>query len=417
MPVSHESAQLALARISLADQRSLRQALRETTRTTAAAMAVERISIWLFMPGSQVIRCEYLHQPGQPDASEGTLLHREHFPQYFSAIERQRAVPVADMSHPAILQEFLAPYMQPLGITAMLDAPIYRSGDVIGIVCHEQCSQPREWTAADVQLAASTADTVARLYEEAARQQAELMLHSHEIHAQALEQAANIGRMAAGVAHDFNNILHAILAWGDLLRSHLDEDRDAIMLLDKQLEAIELGTALSRQLMDIGHHNSSEPMAIDVQAMLQRFLPALRNAAGKGCSVTLDCRTPLSRVFIDEHELQRVLLNLLLNARDAMPGGGTIHLRLYEAPRKGNIDQGPYVTIEVADEGCGMDDATLQQLFQPYFTTKGSNGTGLGMTVVQQVVTFAGGFVDVESQPGCGTRFFIRLPRIGAVNG
>lgn len=416
MPRSHETAQLALARITLADQRSLRQALHETTRTTAAAMAIERISIWLFMPGSQVIRCEYLYQPDDPDACEGTLLHRERFPHYFQAIESQRAVPVADMSHPAILQEFRDPYMQPLGITAMLDAPIYRGGDVIGIVCHEQCGRQREWSAADIQLAASTADTVARLYEEAERQQAELMLHTHQEYALALDHAANIGSMAAGIAHDFNNILHAILAYGDLLRGRLANDTDALQLLDKQLEAIELGSSLARNLMDIGQQDSNHPRVIDIEQVVRNALPALRNAAGNLCQLDLECPTPVSRVFLDESQLKRVLLNLLLNARDAMPGGGLIRIRLYEAGRYHHSgDKGLYVTLEVTDQGCGMDADTLQRLFQPYFTTKGKKGTGLGMTVIQQLVAYAGGFVDVESKLGSGTRILIRLPRIGGL--
>lgn len=410
-----DKTQLALARVSVKDHNSLRQALHEVTRITADAMQIARISIWMFMPGGESLRCEYLHQPDQPQALEGTLLHRQQFPHYLSALEQQRAVPVADLSDQAILEEFFKPYMLPLGITAMLDAPIYRAGTVIGVVCHEQVGHQREWLPEDTTLAACTADNVARLYEEAARQQAELMLAVHQSHARELDRIALIGQMAAGIAHDFRNILQALMSYADMMASAAPGNDRVRELVERQIQVINMGTKLADGLMSIGRKDNSQACVLDVAATLEGFLPTLHKAVGSQIPVLADLPAGIGQVFMDRNELERVVLNLALNARDAMPQGGTIHIRLYEAHRPIQTgDNALYVTLEVADNGCGMDEQTLRQLFQPYFTTKGDQGTGLGMTVIEQIVTLAGGFVDVDSSPGKGTRIRLRLPRIGA---
>ena len=415
MTTEYERAQLTLARISVADNRSLRQALREVCQVTAATMQIARISIWLFMQDKQVIRCEYLYQPDCTEAFEGTLLHRNNFPHYFKATENQRAVPVAGMSDPGILAEFLEPYMIPLAITAMLDAPIYRSGEVIGIICHEQVSTARSWNTEDTQLAGSTADTVSRLYEEAARQQAELMLHTHQNHAQELERVASMGHMAAGVAHDFKNILHGIMAYADMIATVAGHNPQIQALVDKQIATVDIGTQLAQDLLSLGRNGPSQPHVVNVGDVIEQYLPILEKVVGYQISITTHFPAGICRVFVDNSQLERVLLNLVLNARDAMPDGGTINIKLYEAHRPPHTDDnGLYVTIEVADSGTGMDDDTLKKLFQPYFTTKGTKGTGLGMTIVQQIITMAGGFIDIESQPGSGTKAYIRLPRIGS---
>ena len=414
---TYKTAQLDLARIAVADHNSLRQALQEVSRVTASTMHIGRISIWMFLPHRQAIRCEYLYQPDQPDAFEGTLLHNQHFTHYFKALQLTQTVPIADTSNPAILQEFLECYMKPLHITAMLDAPIYRGNQIIGIVCHEQVSatgDSREWEAQDTQLAAFTASTVARLYEEAAKQQAELMLSTHQSHAQTLDRIASIGHMAAGAAHDFKNILHGILAYADMISEAAANSPDVQQLVAKQIQAVEHGSRLAQELLSLGKQETSQPRVINPAETVRQYLPTLQKAAGMRNTVIPELIDEVSQVFIDPNQLERVLLNLTLNAKDAMHGGGKISILVYEAHRSSLTgDNGLYVTVEVIDTGTGMSDTTLENLFQPYFTTKGDKGTGLGMVVIQQIVTMAGGFIDIDSKPGNGTHMRVRLPRIG----
>lgn len=414
MANQYETAQLSLARITATNDHSLRQALLEACAVTANAMEIARISIWLFMPDGDVMRCEYLYQPDQAEAFEGTLLYRKHFPRYFKALELERAVPIADMSDPGILEEFLENYMKPLGITAMLDAPIYRTGKVIGIVCHEQTGESRPWTADDEQLAACTADNVSRLYEEAARQQAEQMLHAHQNHAQALERTAMIGQMAGGVAHDFKNVLQGIMSYGSMINQLARDNPQIRALVEKQMAVVDAGVQLSQNLLSLGRQEGDHPRVVDAGEIIRNFLPLLQNAVGHKAAISADLPPTVCQIFIDSNQLQRVLLNLVINARDAITENGNIAIRLYEAHRPLNTgDNGLYVTIEVADDGVGMDGETRKKIFQPYFTTKGKSGTGLGMTIIQQIVTLAGGFVDIDSSFGKGTRIRIRLPRIG----
>lgn len=414
---NYKTAQLDLARIAVAEHNSLRQALQEVSRVTASTMHIGRISIWMFLPHRQAIRCEYLYQPDQPNAFEGTLLHSQHFTHYFKALQLTQTVPVADTSDPAILQEFLECYMKPLHITAMLDAPIYRGNQVIGIVCHEQVSATgasREWQAQDTQLAAFTASTVARLYEEAAKQQAELMLSAHQSHAQTLDRIASIGHMAAGAAHDFKNILQGILTYAEMIGYAAANNLEVQQLVTKQIQAVELGSKLAQELLSLGKQETSQPRVINPADTVRHYLSTLQKVAGMHNTVTAELIDDVSQVFIDPGQLERALLNLTLNARDAMPTGGKISVRVYEAHRSMLTgDNGLYVTVEVADTGTGMSDDTLEKLFQPYFTTKGDKGTGLGMVVIQQIVTMAGGFIDIDSKPGNGTHVRVRLPRIG----
>jgi signal transduction histidine kinase len=153
---------------------------------------------------------------------------------------------------------------------------------------------------------------------------------------------------------------------------------------------------------------------VDAGEIIRNFLPLLQNAVGHKAAISSDLPPTVCQIFIDSNQLQRVLLNLVINARDAITENGNIAIRLYEAHRPLNTgDNGLYVTIEVADDGVGMDGETRKKIFQPYFTTKGKSGTGLGMTIIQQIVTLAGGFVDIDSSFGKGTRIRIRLPRIG----
>jgi signal transduction histidine kinase len=126
----------------------------------------------------------------------------------------------------------------------------------------------------------------------------------------------------------------------------------------------------------------------------------------------------LGRVFMDRSQLERALLNLVINARDAMPQGGEIHISLREAKVQGEGEREvTYAVVEVRDTGVGMDEVTRQHIFEPFFTTKGAKGTGLGLAIVHQVVAHCGGFIKVESEPGRGTCFQLHLPRIAGYEG
>jgi len=181
-------------------------------------------------------------------------------------------------------------------------------------------------------------------------------------------------------------------------------------------EAARRGAALAQELLAFGRERAREPRVLDVARAAEEFTGLLQTAVGSKHDLRIARAGPSGRVLIDRSQLERLLLNLCVNARDAMPGGGAIQIGIGEA-RVGDATggEGVYVVLTVSDEGIGMDEAVQSRLFEPFFTTKPSGkGTGLGLSIVYKIVERCGGFIHVESAPGRGTCFRVYLPRIAA---
>jgi signal transduction histidine kinase len=410
---AYKAITLRLARERVTDARPLRDVLRVVTEIAATALQVRRVSVWFFLNEPRSIRCDYLHQPDRGDIYEGAILHACDFPVYFSALESSRVVRFVDRDDDLMSEEFRASYLAPLGITAMLDAPILQGGDVIGIVCHEHVGSPREWTDPECEFAASVGDIVARLYAEAERLRAENALQVHQAHVAELQQFGETGRLAAGVAHDFNNVLNAIFAYVDLLADAAENNPDVNRLAAELASIADRGRELTHNLMMLGRVNVQCPRVVSPPDVLNASLPLLRGAAGPGVRLETHIPRNVSRVLIDPIQLERAVLNLVVNARDAMPAGGVVTVELREETVGQEPDrQSTFVVLEVSDTGVGMDTETRERMFEAFFSTKGSQGRGLGMSIVNQIITMAGGFIQVDSYLGKGTRVRLYLPRI-----
>jgi PAS domain S-box-containing protein len=208
-----------------------------------------------------------------------------------------------------------------------------------------------------------------------------------------------MGRIAGGVAHDFNNLLTIILCAADSVR-----DGPADEALADVRDAAQRGAVLTRQLLTFSRRQVSHPVPTDVNRAIRDMQPMLQRLLGDRITAELSLAPQLPAVVIDPAQLDQVLLNLVANARDAMPSGGT--LTISTKP----LDDGGRVEIIVTDTGVGMDAATLASMFEPFFSTKGERGTGLGLAVVEGVVRAAGGAVTATSEPGQGTAFSVALP-------
>ena len=226
-----------------------------------------------------------------------------------------------------------------------------------------------------------------------------------------------VGRLAGGIAHDFNNLLTAI-------RGHVEflmEDAVGEATL-QDLEAVRLaasrGAKLTAQLLAVGRRQLVRPEIVDVGDILDTMRPLLERLLGEHVDVTIEAPPGGAGVRIDPVQLEQVLLNLGVNARDAMPNGGrfTVDVRHADLDRRAappDLDPGSYVVIEVTDTGEGMDAETLAQAFEPFFSTKAPHrGTGLGLAAVYGIVAQAGGQIGARSAPGQGTTFTIHLPRV-----
>lgn len=408
-----ETARLALARIHLGADGTLRAALLENAALVARALDIERVSIWLFDSDRSAIRCFHLFHRASAEVMQGTMLRRHDFPNYFAALEAARVIPIGTAQAPNLAQEFHAPYLQPLGITAMLDAPIYRAGLVAGVVCHEHIGTPRQWTPGEELFAITVADTLTRLFEEAGRLKAETSLAAYEERFAQVQRLEALGRLAGGVAHDFRNILTVLLGHAELLALRTDLPPDAAESIREIHATAARGRDIAGELLTYGRATSYHPQVIEIGTVITGMKTMLASSIAPAVNLDLDCDAHTHRVFMDRSQLERVVLNLVTNASQAMPHGGRLTIRVAEhlIPATDGTRE-PYVALTVSDTGLGMDEQTRRHMCDPFFTTRGDKGTGLGLAIVNQIIHRSGGLIEVETELGRGTTIRCCLPPI-----
>jgi signal transduction histidine kinase/ActR/RegA family two-component response regulator len=236
----------------------------------------------------------------------------------------------------------------------------------------------------------------------------ERLLHAHKLEV--------VGRLAGGIAHDFNNTLTVILSYGELIKSRIGRDHPVAELADQVVHAAEQGGDLTKQLLTFTRRQIVKPRTVDVQQILRNTERALTRLVPRSIHIKRVESPDELYVTIDPTQLQQAILNLALNARDAMPEGGDLTLEAggldLREPGKLPLLRGKYVTIRVRDTGTGMRPETLSRLFEPFFTTKEPGlGTGLGLANVRETTDGAGGYVDVKSELGRGSELTLYFPR------
>ena len=229
-----------------------------------------------------------------------------------------------------------------------------------------------------------------------------------------------LGRLAGGISHDFNNLLTVILGYGDIMKRHLPEADPLRRNLDEIIKASERATALTRQLIAFSRKQVMHPQILDLNTVVADLDETLRGMIGEDVELRVERQTCLGNIKADPMQLERVIMNLVVNARDAMPQGGTLSietgdLSFDESDERDqpSVAPGDYVMLAISDTGCGMSEDTRQHLFEPFFTTKElGKGTGLGLSIVYGIVKQSGGDIWVNSEEGRGTTFKIYFPRV-----
>ena len=229
-----------------------------------------------------------------------------------------------------------------------------------------------------------------------------------------------VGQLAGGIAHDFNNILTAIRGYAEFARQGLDEDVSRAADLDEVIANADRAAALVRQLLAFSRRQVMAPEILEPAMIVEGIAPLLRRLLGEHIELMTRLTPAIGRVKVDPSQLEQVIVNLAVNARDAMPDGGKLTIELanveldaaYAADHV-DVIPGDFVCLAVSDTGSGMDAATREHIFEPFFTTKAQGqGTGMGLATVYGIVKQSGGSIYVYSEPGAGTTFRVYLPRV-----
>ncbi|HXO43215.1 MAG TPA: ATP-binding protein [Thermoanaerobaculia bacterium] len=243
-----------------------------------------------------------------------------------------------------------------------------------------------------------------------------------EAHLRQAQRMEAVGQLAGGVAHDFNNLLTIILGYAGLVAARLEDRPELHRQVEQIAKAGERGAALTRQLLAFSRQLPLQPRIVDLNAVAAGVETMLRRLIGEHVELAMRLRATAGHVLVDPGLIEQVIVNLAVNARDAMPGGGGLVIETADVEldaRDGGEHagllpgpHGPHVLLAVSDSGTGMDAATRARIFQPFFTTKElGKGTGLGLATVFGIVQQSGGHIEVASEPGQGSTFNIYLPR------
>jgi two-component system cell cycle sensor histidine kinase/response regulator CckA len=252
------------------------------------------------------------------------------------------------------------------------------------------------------------------------RKKAEKALHESEEQLRQAQKIESIGTLAGGIAHDFNNLMTAVTGYSELALRNLNQEDPVRPKIEEIKKAGDRAAALTRQLLAFSRKQILQSKVLELNSVVTGVSKMLTRMIGEDIELQISLDASLGQIKADPGQIEQVLMNLVVNARDAMPEGGRItiktenvHLDGKIAKRQLVVTPGNYVMLSVADEGCGMDAKTQKHIFEPFFTTKEvGKGTGLGLSTVYGIVKQSGGSIWVYSEPGCGTNFKIYLPRV-----
>jgi signal transduction histidine kinase len=259
---------------------------------------------------------------------------------------------------------------------------------------------------------------VSRALREVEERREKKRLQTQFLEAQKMEV---IGQLSAGVAHDFNNVLAVIMGYSDLLEQELGTEHELQRYTEEIRQAARRATGLTRQLLIFSRKETIQPELLDLNDVVTSMDKLLRRLVDENVELTLECRRGLGQIKADSGYIWQVLMNLVVNARDAMIEGGRLVVQTgaqtisdTSPQARVGVPLGDYVTLSVSDTGTGMSPEVKARLFEPFFTTKpAGKGTGLGLVTCQTIIRQSGGYIEVDSELGRGTTFRIYFPRAG----
>ncbi len=398
----HEALQRVVRRI--VEGSAVEDVLASVCKDLGETFEIDRVSVWLLDADGGLLRCMTLAERAGGTMASALTLAASATSLYLETLRQDGTVAAADVgAHPAIAEH--AAYFEVHGITSVLHAACRRDGRLLGVLCHEQRGA-RAWTSDERGFAGSVGDALALALAIHDRTDGEAMRAELEQTLRQAEKMESLGLLAGGVAHDLNNLLTPILMGSDMVKSALGRDSAHADLIQSIVSAAIDARELVGQLLAFSRKQVLQLRELDLAEEVNRALKLLRHALPAHLEIEL-CLAPGLVVRADTTQLQQVLFNLAINARDAMPVGGVLRFSTFPV----EVADAPMVGIAVEDTGTGIDAESLPHIFEPFFTTKGpGRGTGLGLSTVYGIVEQHGGSVQVDTVFGRGTRFEIRLP-------
>lgn len=378
-PVSQlERARLDIAHLRLDEHDDLWRAVDSALRVSARTLGVARVGVW-FMSGDSLYRAR-VH--GAEDARrEDVVLPLGKWPEYVEAIASRRVIAADDVRTDPRTAALVPGYCEPLGITSMLDAPLFLTGEIRGIVCHEHIGPPRSWTQREIDFATSVADMLGALFEQSMRLSAERGLRAMEASTARARELTLAARATAGVAHDVNTVLQAIM---NSAGGILEDCRRSARLLD--------------ELRELEHTPVRVQESIALGEVVEALEPTLRALAGDH-RLTVSVDKSAWTVAATRTDIERIVLNLVTNASEVSARGAAVAVSVRR--------EGDSVVLAVKDEGPGIDESLVDRVFEPYYSTKRDSRGGLGLFIVEVLSRRSGGVAGVKSDAGRGTTFTV----------
>lgn len=398
--------------------REIDLAFARLTEIACEVLDVGRASLMLVNEDRSRLVSRDLYVQAKKEHFRGVFHDLKSMPNYFAALESSRALAFEHPFEDERLQEFPQGFLQERSVKSMLEIPIRRAGQFVGILRLSEVKKARRWSDDEIQFGLDLVGLTVRLLvgaetNETMRQKSELEVQI--LHAQKLE---SIGLMASGVAHDFNNLLVAILGNADLAREDLEENSRAHGLVSSIEHAARRAADLCRQMLAYSGRGLLRVETIDMGELVAGMAKLMRASLGGNLSLHFSPPNRPLLVEADTTQVRQVIMNLIVNAAESMRNqGGGITLALEESvvhaePSQGGLAvpaTGRYIELLVQDDGVGMDETILGRMYDPFFSTK-FTGRGLGMAAVLGIMRGHGGGIEVRSTVGEGTAFRLQFP-------
>jgi PAS domain S-box-containing protein len=404
-----EAALTTLMRSYVSAPDDLATIVREITEVVGGTLEVAQVSVWRHDDRGTTSRCQDVFDRTEMRHSSGDELTEDECPVFFRSIAQSDVIAAYDAMTDARTTELADRYLAPHRITSLMAVAIRSQGATVGMLSCAEQGPRRRWMPDEQTYAVAVANLLSAVIAQVERQRLELQLRQ----AQKLEA---IGQLAGGVAHDFNNILTVILGRTEEVRQDARLPADLQDAIADIAQNAERATALTRQLLAFSRRQSIEVTDVDMNVVVGNLTRMLNRILGEDVLVEFHYAGRPAYVRADPGMIEQVLLNLVVNARDAMPLGGrlTIEISLGEdavdSGRQGP-QLGPWVCLRVADSGSGISSEHLPHIFEPFFTTKEvGKGTGLGLATTYGIVQQHGGWIEVDSEIGRGTTFRVFFP-------